>query len=257
MYPRLDYDTIADAYDRRYLRNDYSGVEQALIAFAGQDLQGRALEVGCGTGHWLRLLSAREVRVAGVDASMRMLAHARAQERSALVHGLADHLPWATNAFSRLFCINAFHHFQNKESFLADARRVLQPGGRIMTIGLDPHTGIDRWYIYEYFEPALEIDRRRYPPSSQIRNWMHAAGFTDCATHQVQHWAAQLPARAAIEQGRLDRAATSQLGVLTDEQYEQGMERIRKEIERAEARGSALTLTTNLRLYATFGSVPS
>jgi hypothetical protein len=43
----VDDDTIAGAYDRRYLTNDYSGVEQALIACAGQpDL--RVLEAGCG-----------------------------------------------------------------------------------------------------------------------------------------------------------------------------------------------------------------
>jgi hypothetical protein len=36
-------------------------------------------------------------------------------------------------------------------SFLDEARRVLRSGGRLMTIGLDPHLGIDRWYIYDYF----------------------------------------------------------------------------------------------------------
>mgnify|MGYP003294186991 CR=1 FL=1 len=28
----------------------------------------------------------------------------------------------------------------------------------MMTVGLDPHTGVDQWYIYEYFPDALEID---------------------------------------------------------------------------------------------------
>jgi ubiquinone/menaquinone biosynthesis C-methylase UbiE len=255
--PRVDYDTIADAYDRRYLRNDYSGVEQALIAFVGQNLQGRVLEVGCGTGHWLRVLSARGVRVAGVDASMRMLACAQAQERGALVHGLADQLPWTANSFSHLFCVNAFHHFQNKEWVLAEARRVLQPGGRMMTIGLDPHTGIDRWYIYEYFEPALEVDKGRYAASHQIRDWMHAAGFIDRTTHEVQHLPTRLSARIALEQGRLEKAATSQLSLLTDEQYDLGIDRIRTDIESAEARGDTLYLIADLRLYATVGRVPA
>ena len=228
-----------------------------MIAFAGQN-PARVLEVGCGTGHWLRLLGAEGIRVAGLDASIRMLGCAHAQAPlTLLVHGLAERLPWAAESFDRVFSVNALHHFRNKRTFLVEARRVLRPGGRIMTIGLDPHTKIDQWYVYEYFEPVVEIDRRRYPASSQIREWMHAVGFVNCVTREVQHLPVRLSARAAIEQGRLDKCATSQLSVLTDEQYQQGIDRIRKGIESAEARDGALYLTADLRLYATFGSVPN
>ena len=178
----VNYDSIAANYDRRYAINDYSGVEEAWLAFVGQDFAGRVLEVGCGTGHWLRLLAERGIRVAGVDASHNMLDYAHDQApRAALAHARAEHLPWATEAFERLFCINALHHFEDKRRFLAEARRVLRPGGQLMTIGLDPHTGVDRWYIYEYFDPVLEIDKRRYPATSQIREWMHAASVCGCA----------------------------------------------------------------------------
>jgi ubiquinone/menaquinone biosynthesis C-methylase UbiE len=258
MHPIVEYDTIATTYDRRYLDNDYSGVENALVAFVGQNLNGRALEVGCGTGHWLRFLGAKGIPVAGLDASTRMLACAHAQDhRTALVRGLAEHLPWADESFDRLFCVNALHHFRDKQRFLVEALRVLRRGGQFMTIGLDPHTGLDQWHIYEYFEPVLEIDRRRYSPTGQIRERMNAVEFVDCVTREVQHLQVRLSARAAIEQGRLDRGATSQLALLTEDQYQQGIDRIRKGIESAEARDDSLYLTADLRLYATFASVPS
>jgi hypothetical protein len=154
------------------------------------------------------------------------------------------------------FAFNALHHFRKRDTFLLEARRSLRPGGRMMTIGLDPHAGIDRWYLYEYFEPVLEIDKSRYPASSQIRMWMHAAGFVDCVTLEVQHLPLRLLAQTAIEQGRLAKDATSQLSVLTDEQYQHGLDRIRKDIEAANARGESLYVTVDLRLYATSGSVP-
>jgi SAM-dependent methyltransferase len=158
----VNYDSIAANYDRRYAINDYSGVEEALADFVGPGFAGRVLEVGCGTGHWLRRLAERGIRVAGVDASHNMLDYAQAQTGgAALARGRAEQLPWANEAFERLFCINALHHFEDKAGFLAEARRVLRPGGQLMTIGLDPHTGVDRWYIYEYFEPVVEIDKRR------------------------------------------------------------------------------------------------
>ncbi len=145
----VNYDSIAATYDRRYLENDYSGVERALMAFVGSNVTGRVLEVGCGTGHWLQLLGESGLRVAGVDASGNMLTYARARARgAALAHGRAEHLPWGSQTFERVFCINALHHFEDKVGFLTEARRVLVPGGQVMTVGLDPHTGTDRWYIY-------------------------------------------------------------------------------------------------------------
>jgi ubiquinone/menaquinone biosynthesis C-methylase UbiE len=253
-----DYDSIAGTYDRRYIDNDYSGVEQALIAFIGQTFGGAVVEVGCGTGRWLRLLAERGVRSAGVDASKNMLDFARAQAAGALLaQGRAESLPWADGAFDRLFCINAFHHFEDKAAFLSEARRVLVPGGRMMTIGLDPHTGLDRWYVYEYFEPALDIDRRRYPAAAHIREWLRDLEFTDVGTAEVQHLPDRMPVRTAIQRGRLDKHDKSQLAVLTDREYQQGMDRIREALERAEARGETLTLTADLRMYATFGTAPS
>jgi len=253
----VDYDQIATTYDRRYQHNDYSGVEAALIAFVGERFDQRVLEVGCGTGHWLRLLCGTGTRVTGLDVSAQMLAQARAQApKAALAQGSAEHLPFASDSFDRVFCINAFHHFQDKVAFLTEAMRVLRPGGLMMTVGLDPHAGVDQWYIYEYFEDALEIDRRRYPASSQIREWMQAAGFDDCVTREIQHLPLRLAAREALEQGRLEKSATSQLSVLTDEEYRRGIDRVREAMESAEVRGESLCLGADLRLYATFGAVP-
>jgi ubiquinone/menaquinone biosynthesis C-methylase UbiE len=254
----LNYDAIAERYDRRYLINDYSGVEQALYAFVGPDQSRRVIEVGCGTGHWVKALAQRGTWIAGVDASCNMLAFAGVKAcPPALAQARAEHLPFVDGAFDRLFCINALHHFDDKPGFLGEARRVLRTGGAVMTIGLDPHTGVDHWYIYEFFEPVLEIDKRRYAPTQQIRDWMRGVRFSNVRTCEIQHLPMLLAARTALEQGRLERGATSQLAVLSDEQYQQGMDRIHRALESAEASGETLYLRADLRLYATYGSVPA
>ena len=126
-----------------------------------------------------------------------------------------------------------------------------------MTVGLDPHAGVDQWYVYEYFENVLEADRRRYSASSQIREWMRASGFADCVTREIQHLPVRLDARAALEQGRLEKGVTSQLSLLTDAEYRQGVDRVREAAASAEERGESLYLYADLRLYATFGTLPS
>jgi ubiquinone/menaquinone biosynthesis C-methylase UbiE len=248
---RVDYDAIASAYDRRYQHNDFAGIESAVTSFVGPKLGARVVEVGCGTGRWLRLLRASGIPVAGVDASFGMLTHAQPP----VLQAVAEQLPCTGRSIDRVFCINAFHHFSEKVAFLGEARRVLRPGGRLMTIGLDPHRGIDRWYIYDYFESALELDRRRYVRTNQIQEWMRAVGFTDCVAHEVQHLRVSIDARTALQQGRLDKSATSQLSLQTDGEYQYGLERIQRDIQMAEARGDSLDLKADLRLYATYGSV--
>jgi SAM-dependent methyltransferase len=251
----VNYDQVARTYDKRYEETQYAGIEQALLQFVDSPLGLQVLEVGCGTGQWRGVLRKYGVRVTGLDPSAQMLARALGMVPGVqLVRGQAECLPWPAESFDRVFCVNAFHHFTDKIAFLAEAQRVLRPGGMLLIVGLDPHSGIDRWCIYDYFEGTVEIDKRRYPSSGSIREWMRIVGFEDCATREVQYLHARLPAREALERGQLDKAVTSQLSVLTDEEYQRGIGRIQTEIKRAENNGQALFLTVDLRLYGTSGS---
>jgi len=253
---RADYDEIAPTFDNRYERNEYAGVARFLPGFIGSQEGLFILEVGCGTGHWLEALQAPGRRLTGLDYSAGMLARAQRHVQDVtLIRGTAEALPLPARSFDRVFCINALHHFRDKPAFLAEARRMLRPGGKLLSVGLDPHRGQDRWHVYDYFTESLTIDKQRYPSSGVLREWMRVAGFADCTTQEVEYWSSRVPAREAFAQGRLEKAATSQLSVLTDEEYEQGIRRIREDMERLEENGQTLFLTIDLRLYATSGSV--
>ena len=251
-----DYDTVASRYDRRYEGQEHEGIESALRSFlaGGQGLD--VLEAGCGTGHWLPLLTTRAGRLAGIDPSAGMLERARQVEHGAwLVRARAEELPFATGSFDRVLCVNAFHHFAAKATFVREARRVLRSEGGMMILGLDPHTEFRSWWVYDYFDGALERDLARYPASREIRTAMAEAGFARCATREAQPIMKRVPAGTALERGLLDRSATSQLMILSEEEYQDGLERIRGASAAATAAGGDLVLATDLRLYATTGWV--
>ena len=251
-----NYDQIAGTYDSRYERNTYEGVEQALQSFIGNEPDFQILEVGCGTGHWLEFLHPLGMHLMGLDFSASMLAKAHMRLPGVpFVQGTAGRLPWLAESFDRVFCINALHHFPNKVTFLGETRRILRSAGRILSIGLDPHRGVDQWFVYDYFPESLEIDRQRYPAAASLQKWMMEAGFQDCLTQEVEHWSYRLPAREILRQGRLNKTATSQLSVLTDAEYERGMERLHADIQRFEYKGDTLFLTADLRLYGTSGLI--
>jgi SAM-dependent methyltransferase len=251
-----DYDAVADRFDLRYRRHSYSGVRETIASFLG-DAPG-VLEVGCGTGHWLAEIAAGRHRLAGIDPSAPMLERARQASPAAhLVRARAEELPWRDASFDRICCVNALHHFSDRDRFFAEARRVLKPGGGLLTIGKDPHREGDSWWVYDYFDETYAIDRARYAPVRALRGELTRAGFAWAESLEAEHIETAVPAGEALADGAdgvVAPAFTSQLAVLSEEEFARGVARIR---EADAAAGGTLRLVSDFKLYATIGWLAS
>lgn len=248
----LDYNKVAPEFDRRYALYDYPGIRQCLLEIASNHDRARVLEVGCGTGKWLSLLASAGCEIAGIEPSDQMLALARARVDGDLRESAAEALPWADAWFDCVVYINALHHFADPVRALQESFRVLRPGGRLLSVGLDPHQRTGRWYIYEYFPAALAADLARFPSREQRASWLRNAGFDEIMVQVVEHLQFTLPFGQAIQDGILERSFTSQLGLLSAEQYAAGMERIRESAQVNEA----FRLEVDLDLYSTMAWKP-
>jgi ubiquinone/menaquinone biosynthesis C-methylase UbiE len=254
--PRVtNYDRVAARFDTRYELHSYDGVRDTLTNFLAS-ATGFVLEVGCGTGHWLACCTNGSEHgrvVAGVDPSGAMLDRARvAAPTATLVRARAEALPWRDATFDRLFCVNALHHFADRGRFFAEALRVLKPGGGLLTIGKDPHTDRDDWWVYDYFEETRAIDRERFARVRTLRGEMALAGFAWTESMEAEHVEIVRPASEALVNGLVDQAFTSQLTVLSDEEFRRGVDRLR---QANDAAGGELQLVTDVRLYAAIGWV--
>lgn len=93
----------------------------------------RVIEIGCGVGAQLRILTRRfpDVRFAGLDYSKEQLARARilVGESSELVQGSAYELPFASGAFDGAFFCWVFEHLSDPVVAMLEVARVLRPGG--------------------------------------------------------------------------------------------------------------------------------
>jgi ubiquinone/menaquinone biosynthesis C-methylase UbiE len=253
-----DYDEIAARFDRRYALYGYDGVRETLLDFLGPTPRS-TLDVGCGTGHWLGIMVGHALTLAGVEPSAAMLAQARTAAPGAhLVRARAEGLPWRDATFDRIVCINALHHFADRDRFFAEARRVLKPGGGVLTIGKDPHTGRDTWWVYDYFTETLKHDRARFAAVRTLRGEIARAGFAWAESREADHIDVRQPAAEVLAdgpQGVVDRSFTSQLSTLSDEEFAQGYERLRTAEAEGAAAGGELDLVADFRLFATIGWV--
>ena len=104
--PRVDYDELAPAYNRRFVPDDPTTDPRiaALRALVQEADAARVLEVGCGTGHWLAALSECVTQAHGLDLSAGMLGEAGGRpEPLRLVRGRAGRLPYASASFGLVY----------------------------------------------------------------------------------------------------------------------------------------------------------
>jgi ubiquinone/menaquinone biosynthesis C-methylase UbiE len=247
-----NYDAVAAGYDVRYRTYDYAEIKGALRTFLESATPPAIVEIGCGTGFWLRALIGQGAPIVGLDSSSEMIQRARGSG-AMLVRGRAEELPFGDRSVDRIICINALHHFSDRSRFFEESRRILRAGGGLFNVGLDPHAERDSWWVYDYFPEARRIDFERYTAVRAIRGELVKADFTWSESCEVQTFEHLMPAARAFERGLVARSFTSQLAVLTDEEFEAGVARIRGAMAESAKSGDELMLASELHLFATIG----
>lgn len=146
-----------------------------LLAVGPED---HVLELGCGSGRLLFRLAARarRGRVVGIDPSPLMVQHARHRNRTWIDAGRAEVVQASSADLSafpdasldRVLGVHVACFWNRPLRDLAEVRRVLRPGGRLL-LGFRPGETKD----------GPETARL---PAAQVASWLHVAGFAGLRT---------------------------------------------------------------------------
>jgi ubiquinone/menaquinone biosynthesis C-methylase UbiE len=131
------YDSFAEAYtaeNETSLLNAYYE-RPATLALAGDVAGRRILDAGCGSGPLFAELRDRGAIVSGIDASAGMLEQARRRlgaDADLRIADLADPVPFPDQEFDDVIASLVLHYLRDWKPTLAELRRVLKTGGRLI-----------------------------------------------------------------------------------------------------------------------------
>jgi ubiquinone/menaquinone biosynthesis C-methylase UbiE/DNA-binding transcriptional ArsR family regulator len=166
----------------RSLHAPDADVEHALVELLTEAPLESLLDAGTGTGRMLELLSPHIRRGVGVDVSADMLAIARdrlAEVKNCQVR-LADifRLPFgAGGEFDAVLFHQVLHYLDDPQTAVADAARVLKPGGRIVIVDFAPHE-------LEFLRDEM-AHRRLGFSDREVKGWFEASGLHETATRSI------------------------------------------------------------------------
>ena len=156
-----DYEQARPAYPEAAL--------EAMVDGLGLGPSSVVVELGAGTGKFTRLLAPLVGLMVATEPVAEMRAHLVAAVTNPVVAGTAEAVPVATGRADAVVAATAFHWFR-AEVALAEAERLLRPGGGIGLAWNNPDRSVD-WVAHVW---AVVDEARGAVPGNRDMRWQDA-----------------------------------------------------------------------------------
>ena len=152
----------------------------------------RVLDVGCGTGEYVRRATELGLSACGVEPAeaMRKVAIEK-NPNSMIAEGVATALPFPSNSFDLVICIEVLRYLVRADNRLAlrEMHRVLKPGGALFLTSVNKHA-LDGFYLHYRMRRLVSGKRAsaalphcEFTTPTDIDKEVREAGFS-AAVHQ-------------------------------------------------------------------------
>jgi ubiquinone/menaquinone biosynthesis C-methylase UbiE len=127
-----------------------------------------------------RSIDGLDVTWGHIEHGRRRAAAAHAEDRVHFHHGTATKIPFADETFTHILSIEGPEHFDTREKFLYEARRVLQPGGVIamadFIVKRKPRNLVEK-FVAEAARKLWQVPRENVYSAEVYDQKMQGAGF--------------------------------------------------------------------------------
>lgn len=196
--PRVaPFATHHQRYEAWFEKHEAAYISELLALRPFVPWEGRGIEIGVGSGRFAAPLGVQ----VGVDPSPAMLVHA-ATRGIEVVEGVAENLPFADCSFDHALVVTTLCFVDSPAEMLAEARRVLKPGGRLAIGFIDRESTLGQDYLVHQSESVFYREATFYS-ADEVARLLPEAGFAISAWGQTL--AHPLPETREIEPLRTGR----------------------------------------------------
>jgi len=172
---RAYFDELAGKFGRNYVPGrSWQGLAETLLTLMPPMV---IADLGAGEGTFSQLLARRSKKVIAVDNSEKMVEYGR---ELALKHGVKnleyrkgdlEEVPIRDASVDLAFFSQALHHAQHPERAVAEAWRILKPGGRIVVLDLIRHNYEEARELYaDLWLGFTEVEVTRFLRQAGFKN---------------------------------------------------------------------------------------
>lgn len=166
------FEAHTERYEAWFERHDAAYISELLALRPFVPLTGRGLEIGVGSGRFAAPLGVQ----VGIDPSRAMLDRARARGLEVL-EGIAEDLPFVDDSFDHALVVTTLCFVDSPEAMLAEARRVLRPGGVLVMGFIDRDSALGRHYE-KHREASVFYRDATFYSASEVERLVTGAGFS-------------------------------------------------------------------------------
>ena len=150
----------------------------------------RVLDVGCGTGFHVARLRERGFDVVGVEPGEELRSRARANNPGARIEdGDMENLDFPDASFDGVLAIEVIRHVPHPELAVAEAARVLRPGG-VAIITAAPKWSLNGYALINQVTSRVQVptftkQKQHFVTPTEVHRMFSSVGFSDVEMHGV------------------------------------------------------------------------